>query len=158
MASETMGVLRAGGEPVCAALPRRNTRLSALSMEHDDLDLAIASLHEAGTYDDLLIARLKKRKLQIKDKIARAEAASAMPIKERTLIRMEVVSSDLMDVLRSKGEPAISVFPESGARFNTPKVKRDDSYSGFIALLLILVISLVTWWPLAILGVRAFGA
>jgi hypothetical protein len=45
-------------------------RLSALVDEHSDLDIAIAALLEAGNCDDLLIKRLKKRKLQIKDDIA----------------------------------------------------------------------------------------
>jgi hypothetical protein len=49
------------------------TKLAALVEEHRDLDGAIAVLFEAGTYDQLLITRLKKRKLQIKDEIARIE-------------------------------------------------------------------------------------
>ena len=45
-------------------------RLAALAAEHDDLDIAISVLLDAGSRDDLLITRLKKRKLQIKDEIA----------------------------------------------------------------------------------------
>jgi hypothetical protein len=40
-----------------------------LIAEHDDLDLVISSLLAVGSHDDLLITRLKKRKLQIKDEI-----------------------------------------------------------------------------------------
>ena len=47
-------------------------RLAALIAEHDDLDIAISVLLEMGQHDDLLITRLKKRKLQIKDEIALA--------------------------------------------------------------------------------------
>ena len=45
-------------------------RLAALADEHNDLDIGIAVLLEAGRCDDLLISRLKKRKLQIKDEMA----------------------------------------------------------------------------------------
>jgi hypothetical protein len=41
--------------------------------QHRDLDETIAMLWEADSCDELLIARLKKRKLGIKDEIARIE-------------------------------------------------------------------------------------
>ena len=50
------------------------TMLSALKAEHRDLDVAIAALGEAaradGSTDQLQIARLKKRKLALRDRIA----------------------------------------------------------------------------------------
>jgi hypothetical protein len=49
-------------------------RLSGLIQEHRDLDGAVALLFEAGAQDPLLIARLKKRKLHLKDEIARLAA------------------------------------------------------------------------------------
>lgn len=51
-------------------------KLAALVAEHDDLDMAITVLLEAGGRDDLMISRLKKRKLQLKDEIALAEPAA----------------------------------------------------------------------------------
>ena len=48
-------------------------RLSALQIEHRDLDAAIAALTEAGSTDQLQIARLKKRKLALKDQISQIE-------------------------------------------------------------------------------------
>ena len=45
-------------------------RLAHLIAEHVDLDLAIAALLANGNCDDLLVSRLKKRKLQLKDDIA----------------------------------------------------------------------------------------
>lgn len=45
-------------------------RLEMLKTEHSDLDAAIAALTEAGSTDQLQIARLKKRKLRLKDQIA----------------------------------------------------------------------------------------
>ena len=49
-------------------------RLEMLRSEHRDLDAAIAALSDAGDcggfVDQLQIARLKKRKLQLKDRIA----------------------------------------------------------------------------------------
>jgi hypothetical protein len=45
-------------------------RLAALRIEHRDLDAAIDALSGAGAHDQLQIARLKKRKLRLKDQIA----------------------------------------------------------------------------------------
>jgi len=48
-------------------------RLEALKIEHRDLDAAIDALSGAGSNDQLQIARLKKRKLKLKDQIAMIE-------------------------------------------------------------------------------------
>lgn len=48
-------------------------RLAALAVEHRDLDAAIDALSSAGVRDQLQIARLKKRKLLLKDQIAMIE-------------------------------------------------------------------------------------
>ena len=48
-------------------------RLEALRIEHRDLDAAIDALTAAGATDQLQIARLKKRKLTLKDQIAMIE-------------------------------------------------------------------------------------
>lgn len=45
-------------------------RLEALRIEHRDLDAAIDALSAAGSSDQLQIARLKKRKLLLKDQIS----------------------------------------------------------------------------------------
>jgi hypothetical protein len=45
-------------------------RLAKLEIEHEDLDHAIDALIQVGT-DNLRIQRLKKKKLSIKDEIAR---------------------------------------------------------------------------------------
>ncbi len=45
-------------------------RLELLRSEHRDLDAAITALTESGSQDQLQIARLKKRKLRLKDQIA----------------------------------------------------------------------------------------
>ena len=49
------------------------TALAALIQEHRDLDAAIAAMAERGARDQLQLTRLKKRKLQLKDQIARIE-------------------------------------------------------------------------------------
>jgi hypothetical protein len=48
-------------------------RLEILKIEHRDLDAAIEALAAAGSTDQLQIARLKKRKLVLKDQIALIE-------------------------------------------------------------------------------------
>ncbi len=45
-------------------------QLEMLRIEHRDLDAAIDALTAAGSNDQLQIARLKKRKLRLKDQIA----------------------------------------------------------------------------------------
>ncbi len=45
------------------------TRLQELKVEHRDLDAAIAQLLRIAPGDELMLRRLKKRKLQLKDKI-----------------------------------------------------------------------------------------
>lgn len=48
-------------------------RLELLRVEHRDLDAAIDALTEAGGIDQMQVARLKKRKLKLKDQIALIE-------------------------------------------------------------------------------------
>ena len=48
-------------------------KLAALRREHRDLDEAIMALHERSTADQLTLVRLKKRKLMLKDQIARVQ-------------------------------------------------------------------------------------
>ncbi|MEJ6814464.1 DUF465 domain-containing protein [uncultured Sulfitobacter sp.] len=47
--------------------------LEVFRNEHRDLDDAIRALAERGTADQLTLQRLKKRKLLLKDRIARIE-------------------------------------------------------------------------------------
>ncbi len=49
-------------------------RLAELETEHRDLDDVIARVMDAVTYDQLQVQRLKKRKLRLKDEIARIRA------------------------------------------------------------------------------------
>ncbi|WP_407061012.1 YdcH family protein [Agrilutibacter solisilvae] len=50
-------------------------RLAELRLEHRDLDVAIERLIVDTTADELAVKRLKKRKLWLKDCIARLESA-----------------------------------------------------------------------------------
>ncbi len=50
-------------------------KLQELRSEHRDLDEAIARLDAAPAEDELLMRRLKKRKLYLKDRIAAIERA-----------------------------------------------------------------------------------
>jgi hypothetical protein len=50
---------------------RVRARLIDLEIEHRDLDEAIARLDEATNRNDLLLKRMKKYKLQLKDQILR---------------------------------------------------------------------------------------
>ena len=49
------------------------SRLVRLRQEHRDLDAAIEALRESPASDQLQLARLKKRKLRLKDEIAALE-------------------------------------------------------------------------------------
>ena len=48
-------------------------RIELLRQEHGDLDAAIAALLAAPAVDQLQIARIKKRKLRLKDEISQLE-------------------------------------------------------------------------------------
>ena len=50
-------------------------RIEAMRVEHRDLDAAIDALTTSGSADQLQIARLKKRKLRLRDGIALLEDA-----------------------------------------------------------------------------------
>jgi len=45
-------------------------RLAMLRLDHRDLDIAIAALSEKDGPDGMEVARLKKRKLKLKDQIS----------------------------------------------------------------------------------------
>jgi hypothetical protein len=47
--------------------------LAELRQEHRDLDAAIAFMVESGSVDTIRVQRMKKRKLVLKDRIARLE-------------------------------------------------------------------------------------
>lgn len=49
-------------------------KLMELKVEHRDLDEVINRLMQAGPVDQLMVSRLKKRKLQLKDIIAKIES------------------------------------------------------------------------------------
>lgn len=48
-------------------------KLQSLLQQHRDLDVAIQSLVDSGTGDQLQVRRLKKMKLDLKDKITHIE-------------------------------------------------------------------------------------
>jgi hypothetical protein len=58
-------------DPALEALKRK---LAELKSEHRDLDDVIARLTEKQPFDALQVQRLKKRKLMLKDQIARLES------------------------------------------------------------------------------------
>ena len=49
------------------------SKLQELIQQHRDLDAAISSLEETGSSDPLQLRRLKKMKLDLKDKMHRIE-------------------------------------------------------------------------------------
>jgi hypothetical protein len=48
-------------------------QLTELKVEHHDLDESLARLEENPPHDELMLRRLKKRKLQLKDRISAIE-------------------------------------------------------------------------------------
>lgn len=47
--------------------------LEVFKQEHRDMDDAIRALQETGTFNQITLQRLKKKKLHLKDQIARIE-------------------------------------------------------------------------------------
>lgn len=56
--------------PAIADREQIDARLRLLEQEHRDLDQAIAALVASGARDQLQLARLKKRKLRLRDEMA----------------------------------------------------------------------------------------
>ena len=48
-------------------------QLTSLRAEHRDLDVEIVAMEQSGSVDQLLIKRLKRRKLVLKDQITSVE-------------------------------------------------------------------------------------
>ena len=61
-----------GDSPVVTEEEMRK-RLAGLRVEHRDLDAAISALSASDSQDQLQIARLKKRKLRLRDEISALE-------------------------------------------------------------------------------------
>jgi hypothetical protein len=57
-----------------AELASMHRRVAELRLEHRDLDAAILRLQQDIEADELAVKRLKKRKLLLKDQIARLES------------------------------------------------------------------------------------
>lgn len=53
---------------------RFGLELATKRQEHADLDAAIRTLQSSGVSDQMLVQRLKKRKLSLKDRIVQLEA------------------------------------------------------------------------------------
>lgn len=60
-------------ERIVSVAPTPESRLAVLRTEHRDLDIAIDALKSMAGRDQLQLARLKKRKLRLKDEIAALE-------------------------------------------------------------------------------------
>jgi hypothetical protein len=77
VAARRSGILRRYARRVDNALPTTEvvSRLAALRREHRDLDVEIEQRVAGIQADELTVKRLKKRKLWLKDCIARLESA-----------------------------------------------------------------------------------
>ena len=60
-------------DPIDGSASSEALRLVRLRQEHRDLDSAIEALRISPSSDQLQLARLKKRKLRLKDEIAQLE-------------------------------------------------------------------------------------
>ena len=65
-----MGSLNELSDEECLAIQRHIERLR---QEHRDLDAAIDALMQSGQADQLQVQRLKKRKLQLRDRLTQLE-------------------------------------------------------------------------------------
>ena len=60
-------------DPLAANDEALQQKIAELRLEHHDLDASVVALELAPRPDQLLIARLKRRKLALRDQIARIE-------------------------------------------------------------------------------------
>ena len=61
-------------QPTDADLAATRRRIVELKLEHHDLDLSINRLAEDPHVDELALKRMKKRKLQLKDTLAKLQS------------------------------------------------------------------------------------
>ena len=115
------------GEFDYSAQPISRARISALSMEHDDLGSAIDALIGANGHDELMIARLKKRRLQIRDEIAGIVGAQ-IPDASGAAIFQTDADMDASELL------AVGMAP--------PNPAESFVISTFIAVLILFVVAL----------------
>jgi hypothetical protein len=128
------GDLNFGTRPISQA------RVSTLSIEHDDLDSAIDALVAANTHDDLIIARLKKRRLQIRDEIAAIMAKAPLRDAGRPAeaIRANRTDADRdADIEASEPHAMLGAAPRSGGGLFV--------FGVFVTLSIMLM--LVLGWP-----------
>jgi hypothetical protein len=71
--SAVLGEKGAGTPMESEEIRELRATLLRLKQEHRDLDSAINALEESGRADPLQLKRLKKKKLSLKDEIARIE-------------------------------------------------------------------------------------
>jgi hypothetical protein len=67
------GFNSAAPSPLDSNLHFPSRQLIELRIEHADLDAAIDRMDDASPHDELLLRRLKKRRLALRDQIARLE-------------------------------------------------------------------------------------
>ncbi len=60
-----------GGAPADVSAARR--RLAQLRQEHEDLDASVQALEAVGHADQIRVARLKKKKLVLRDEMVRLD-------------------------------------------------------------------------------------
>lgn len=60
-------------DPLAANDEALQQRLTELRLQHQDLDASVSALEHMPLPDQLLIARLKRRKLALRDQISRIE-------------------------------------------------------------------------------------
>ena len=65
--------LISGADGLALPEPLLRARLATFKVEHQDLDAAVCALEAKPRPDQIQIARLKKKKLRLRDEIARLE-------------------------------------------------------------------------------------
>jgi hypothetical protein len=119
------------GEFDGGAAPIPHARICALRMEHDDLGLAMDALTGANLADELMIARLKKRRLQLRAEIASLAGALMGGKSDAAFFRGEAGNdADAEDWEPDTGRTAPSSATESFVA------------STFVAVLILFVVAL----------------
>ena len=121
------------GEPDCSAHPSPHARVSELSVEHHDLDAAIDALVSANAHDGLTVARLKKRRLQIRDEIANIAAAAQM--------RDASIPDDAIPLAQSDAEMD-ALRPHTSVAAASKSAGGSFAFGVFVTLLFLLL-----FWP-----------
>jgi hypothetical protein len=102
-------------------------KLVALTAEHRDLDAAIAHLAELAPFDYLELLRLKKRKLLLKDELAKLESG-LRELAAHAAVRPEQTREELIALMRRVAADGLSWTGGEARKITVPTRETAEAF------------------------------